>query len=140
VCACSEPRASQSHTQGHSNDNRFVEQKNDSLVRAYLGHLHLYTHQHVEMLTALNTYNLFQPVLRQIERKAVPLPNGTVRILRKHDVAATLLTRLLRAKPPISSRVTEKLIQQRQGISPLALNREIHQQLATLYRLAAPDT
>lgn len=129
---------------GHANDNRFVEQKNDTLVRAYLGHLHFHTYQHVEMLNALYErmgpyYNLFQPVLRQIERKAVPLPDGTVRIARKHDVAATPLARLLRAKPPISSRVAEQLIQKRQSINPLALHREIHQQLAILYRLAAPD-
>jgi transposase InsO family protein len=129
---------------GHSNDNRFVEQKNDTLVRAYLGHLHFYTHQHVQMLNDLYErmgpyYNLFQPVLRQIERKAVPLPDGTVRIVRKQDVAATPLTRLLRAKPPISRRVAEQLIQQRESINPLALHREIHQQLAILYRLAAPD-
>jgi len=130
---------------GYSNDNRFVEQKNGSLVRAYLGDLHLYTRQHAEMLTALYErmglyYNLFQPVLRQVERKAIPLDNGTVRIVRKHDIAATPLARLLRAKPPISKRVAEQLIAQREGINPLALKREIHQQLATLYRLAAPDT
>ena len=53
----------------HKNDNRFVEQKNDTLVRAYLGHRRLDT---VAQTLALNRlydrmwlyYNLFQPVMR----------------------------------------------------------------------------
>jgi len=130
---------------GYCNDNRFVEQKNSSLVRAYLGHLHLYTHQHAALLNALYElmgpyYNLFQPVLRQIERSAVSLPNGTVRVVRKHDVAATPLARLLRAKPPLSRSVARQLTEKRDAINPLALKRLIHRQLATLHKLATPDT
>lgn len=130
---------------GYSNDNRFVEQKNGSLVRAYLSHLHLYTRQHLSLVTVLYEtmrpyYNLFQPVLRQVERKAVTEPNGTIRIVRRHDVAATPLARLLRAKPPISSKVSEELKKQRDAINPLALKREIHCQLATIYGLAASET
>jgi hypothetical protein len=53
----------------HKNDNRFVEQKNATLVRAYLGHGRLDT---PGQCAALNTlydqmwlyYNSFQPVLR----------------------------------------------------------------------------
>ena len=47
-------------------------------------------------------YNLFQPVLRQIERTAVLRPNGTVSIKREQDRARTPLQRLLAADPPIS--------------------------------------
>jgi len=50
------------------NDNRMVEQKNDTLVRQYLGHLRLDSPEQVTMLNALYEqmwlyYNLFQPVL-----------------------------------------------------------------------------
>jgi IS30 family transposase len=130
---------------GYCNDNRFVEQKNGSLVRAYFGHLRLYTHQHVALLNTLYElmgpyYNFFQPVLRQIDRRAVPLPNGTVRIVRHHDIAATPLARLLRAKPPLSRSVARQLTDQRDTTTPLALKREIHRQLAALYKLATPNT
>ncbi len=45
-----------------------VEQKNDTLVRQYLGHLRLDTPEHVAALNVLYEqmwlyYNLFQPVL-----------------------------------------------------------------------------
>ncbi len=130
---------------GYCNDNRFVEQKNGSLVRAYLGHLHLYTRQHLDLLTALYEqmgpyYNLFQPVLRQIERNAVYRSDGTVRIQRRHDTAATPLMRLMRASPPISTRVSRELKEQRYATNPLALKRQIHRQLDTIHRLADPTT
>jgi IS30 family transposase len=129
---------------GYCNDNRFVEQKNGSLVRAYLGHLHLYTRQHLDHVKALYEkmgpyYNLFQPVLRQTERTAEVQRDNTVRITRKHDMAATPLARLLRAKPPISRKTATSLEEQRQDINPLALKRDIHRRLATIYKLAAPE-
>jgi hypothetical protein len=51
------------------NDNRFVEQKNDSLVRAYFGSARLDTPEQGTALNAINDqmwgyYNRFQPVLR----------------------------------------------------------------------------
>ena len=57
----------------HKNDNRFVEQKNDSLVRQLVGYQRLETPEQVEALNALYTdmgvyYNLFQPVLRLAEK------------------------------------------------------------------------
>jgi IS30 family transposase len=130
---------------GYCNDNRFVEQKNGSLVRAYLGHLHLYTREHLDHVKALYEkmgpyYNLFQPVLRQIERTAERKEDGTVRITRKHDTAATPLARLLRAKPPISRQTATSLEEQRQAVNPLALKRDIHRRLTAIYKLAAPKT
>lgn len=81
------------------NDNRFVEQKNATLVRAYLGHDRLDT---VEQTLALNRlyhhmwiyYNLFQPVLHQIEKTVVTLEDGSTRIQRRHDRARTPFERL----------------------------------------------
>lgn len=56
-----------------------MEQKNSSLVRAYLGDLYLHTSQHLALLKPIYEdmrlyYNLHQPVLRQTERAAVVLP------------------------------------------------------------------
>jgi len=128
---------------GYKNDNRFVEQKNDTLVRAYVGHLHLHTRQHVRLLNALYSdmwlyYNFFQPVLRQIERTAALKPDGTCRITRKHDVAKTPLKRLLQATPPLGRALADRLTNQRDLTNPRALNRKIHQQLDLIYESAAP--
>jgi len=129
---------------GYKNDNRFVEQKNGSLVRAYLQELYLYTPQHALMLNALYEqmriyYNLFQPVLRQTARWARIDAHGVPRILRTQDVAKTPLTRLLMAKPPIARRRAQSLQDQRDETNPRQLNRCIHERLARIYQVALQD-
>ena len=79
----------------HKNDNRFVEQKTATLVRAYLGHLSLETAEQVAQLNALYEqmwiyYNLFQPVLHLAEKRRV---EGKLR--RIWDQAQTPYQRLL---------------------------------------------
>lgn len=82
------------------NDNRFVEQKNSTLVRAYVGH-EIFTSPHeVEQLNELYDlmriyYNYFQPVLRQIDRHVEKDAHGVTRAIRKQDAARTPLQRLL---------------------------------------------
>lgn len=79
----------------HKNDNRFVEQKNSSLVRAYVGYERL---DHVAQCAALNAlydklwlyYNLFQPVMHMVGKQ---MADGKLR--RKHDLAKTPYQRLL---------------------------------------------
>ncbi|HLE80082.1 MAG TPA: integrase [Dehalococcoidia bacterium] len=79
----------------HKNDNRFVEQKNATLVRAYVGYERLDT---LGQCVALNVlydqmwvyYNLFQPVLHLVGKEAV---NGKLR--RQWDHAQTPYQRLL---------------------------------------------
>ncbi len=76
------------------NDNRFVEQKNSTLVRAYLGTARLDTATQAAVLNALydqmwGYYNLFQPVMHLKEKVA----SGT-RLLRKWDTAQTPFSRL----------------------------------------------
>ena len=129
---------------GYKNDNRFVEQRNSSLVRAYLDHLHLYTREHVALLNALYEemwlyHNFFQPVLRQVERSAVLQANGICRIIRKHDVAKTPLQRLLQAKPPLSRTLAQRLQALYNDTNPLTLKRKIHQLLVVIYQVAARD-
>ena len=126
---------------GHHNDNRFVEQKNSSLVRAYLGSLPLHTSAQRRALDQLYEdmwlyYNFFQPVLRQTERTAVRGPDGVIRIRRKQDRARTPLERLLSAKPPISRETRERLLKLYNQTNPLALKRSIHAQIKTLIAMA----
>jgi hypothetical protein len=82
------------------NDNRFVEQKNSPLVRAYLGHDRYDT---VAQTMALNRlydkmwlyYNFFQPVMRLEEKIVCPATDGhPTRITRRHDQARTPFERL----------------------------------------------
>jgi hypothetical protein len=129
---------------GCKNDNRFVEQKNSSLIRAYLGNLYLYTPTHRALLDKLYAdmglyYNLFQPVVRQTSRHAEVGANGVVRIVRAQDRAATPLERLLRAKPPLASATREQLVALHHDTDPLELKRRIHRQLTELTRLAQLD-
>jgi len=126
---------------GYHNDNRFIEQKNSSLVRAYLGDLPLHTYQQMRALGALYEdmwlyYNFFQPVLRQRERIAVTGTDGIVRIRRKQDRACTPFERLLTAKPPISKETRIQLQALVQRTNPLALKRRIHAKLNELTELA----
>ncbi len=79
----------------HKNDNRIVEQKNDTLVRAYVGHRRLDTLEQCKALDALYDrmwlyYNLFQPVLHLIAKEVVEN-----RIKRKWDEAETPYGRVL---------------------------------------------
>jgi len=129
---------------GYKNDNRFVEQKNSSLIRAYVDHLHLYTATHRDLLAHLYEdmwcyYNLFQPVVRQTSRTVTSGTNGLCRIVRKHDRAATPLQRLLLAKPPLARATAEHLQALHHNTDPLALKRRIHRQLGELARLADQD-
>jgi len=129
---------------GIKNHNRFVEQKNSSLVRAYFGNLYLYTRQHVRLMNEIYKemwlyYNFFQPVLRQIERSATMRPNGLCRIKRKQDGAKTPLERLLLAKPPISRGTAQHLQALYEQTNPHALKQSIHEQLDRIYQLSEQD-
>jgi len=126
---------------GQSNDARFVEQKNSSLVRAYLGTLHLHTKEQRDQLNALYElmwlyYNFFQPVLRQVDRSVARGADGIVRVRRKQDRARTPLVRLLEATPPISREMQERLLALREQTNPADLNRCIHHHLGVLHAAA----
>lgn len=112
-----------------------MEQKNSSLVRAYLGSTPLYTHQQLKALQALYAdmwiyYNLFQPVLRQVHRSASIAPDGIVHVRRTHDSARTPFERLLEAQPPISRASREGLQDLMARTSLLALRDRVYEQVA----------
>ena len=119
------------------NDNRFVEQKNATLVRAYLGQARLDTPAQLAALNALYEqmwvyYNLFQPVLHLTEKVAT----GTC-IRRKWDTAQPPLTRVLATKVLSEERRAE-LAARVQATNPRALRRHIYQALHELLQADLP--
>src|SRR5207244_1875561 len=82
------------------NDNRHVEQKNDTLVRQYFGELRLDTAEQVAVGNALYErmwvyYNLFQPVMHLSEKTV----DGD-KVRRTWDEAQTPFQRLLATGGP----------------------------------------
>ncbi len=119
------------------NDNRFVEQKNATLVRAYLGTTRLDTPAQAAALNALYDhmwlyYNGFQPVLH-LQAKVT---QGT-RITRKWDTAQTPLTRLLATEvltPERRSALEARVVE----TNPRALRRTIYAALRELLQAEPP--
>jgi len=122
----------------HPNDNRFVEQKNDTLVRAYIGDWCLNT---VTQIRYLNTiyeklgryYNLWQPVFHQIEKCFVPATDSApAHTRRKHDRPIPPLERLIATKALLPHHVASLRAQQ-QAIDLWAFHEEILANLQHLY-------
>src|SRR5206468_2377862 len=116
----------------HKNDNRFVEQKNSSLVRQYFGTLRLDTPEQVAAMNALYEkmwlyYNLFQPVLHLTHKQGQP--DG---IVRKWDTAQTPYQRLV-ASGTLSAEQQAHLQALYEQTNPLRLREEIYQGLAALW-------
>jgi hypothetical protein len=116
------------------NDNRFVEQKNATLVRAYFGDARLDTPAQCAALNALYErmwlyYNLFQPVLHLSEKTA-----RGIRLRRRWDSARTPYERLA-ATPALPAARRATLDARYQTTNPRALRREIY---AGIEALLAP--
>ncbi len=112
------------------NDQRFVEQKNNTLVRAYLGHQRLDTVAQTNLLNLLYDkmwlyYNFFQPVMHLIEKTVVTTQNGSSRTRRRHDQARTPFDRLC-ATDAISEERRRQLAALRDPTNPRQLRREIY--------------
>jgi hypothetical protein len=121
-------------------DNRFVEQKNGSLVRDYLGYDRLDT---VAQTQAANQfydkmwvyYNLFQPVMRLEEKTYCPAQNGKpAHIKRRHDQARTPFDRLCETDA-ITEEHKRQLQRLQARINPRQLRQEIYAQIDYLFSL-----
>ena len=129
----------------HKNDNRFVEQKNSSIVRAYLGNDRLDT---VAQTMAVNQlydkvwvyYNLFQPVMRLSEKIVTPVEGQLPRVKRRYDQARTPFDRLCEAKA-ITQKRREQLEALRDRTNPRQLRQEIYDQIEYIFSLpnAVPE-
>ena len=114
----------------HPTDNRFVEQKNSSRVRAFLGDRRLDTVTQTRYLNQLYAqmdryYNCSQPVLHPIEKRWVPAADGHSGYIRRfHDTPRPPVTRLCNAKL-LSPAQQQALLAQQAAINPVALLRDI---------------
>jgi hypothetical protein len=123
----------------HKNDNRFVEQKNATLVRAFLGTVRL---DSVAQTRALNElyehmwlyYNLFQPVMRLREKTVCGLPDGRQRFRRRFDQARTPFDRLC-THPALPAPERDRLCALRAQLNPRRLRQGIYDQLDHLFAL-----
>lgn len=127
----------------HKNDNRFVEQKNSSLVRASLGFDRLDTVAHTLAANQLYDkmwiyYNLFQPVMhltaKSFSREAQP-----ARLKRTYDHASTPFDRLC-ATSAISQERREQLLTIREQTNPRQLRQEIQRLTDHLLSLPGADS
>lgn len=127
----------------HKNDNRFIEQKNDTLVRAYLGHARLDTLAQVDALNDLydemwTYYNLFQPVLHLVEKRVEPdAAGGRGRLRRKWDAARAPYQRLLETGV-LAAAERERLAMLHRETNPRQLRRQIYQAIPHLWRVVSP--
>lgn len=115
----------------HKNDNRIVEQKNSTLVRAYFGFIRLDSAAQCAAMNALYDrmwayYNLFQPVPHLVEKTA----EGD-RVRRRWDEARTPFERLVATGVlPAAERAALEAL--RDSLNPRALRREIYARLDDL--------
>ena len=122
------------------NDNRFVEQKNASLVRAYLGKVRL---EGTFMCGKLNElyeemwlyYNFFQPVMRLEEKRVLVREDGTRCVKHRYGCAQTPLERLCKSDA-MSEQAKERLLELRKKTNPRQLRRQIYQLLDDILRRA----
>ncbi len=123
------------------NDNRFVEQKNSTLIRAFLGDARLDT---VAQTLAVNHlydkmwvyYNLFQPVMRLTEKVLILNEGQPLRVKRRYDQARTPFDRLC-ATDAISQECRERLESLRDKTNPRQLRQEIYDLIDHIFAL--PD-
>lgn len=127
------------------NDNRFVEQKNSSLVREYLGQTRFDTVAHTEALNHFYDgmwlyYNCFQPVMRLTAKELLPTTNGIPQIRRHFDQARTPLDRLL-ATQTLGMKQAASLKVLRRDTNPRSLLKGLYRQRDDLLELplAPPD-
>jgi hypothetical protein len=121
------------------NDNRFVEQKNATLVRAYLGHRRLDTADQCDALNALYVemglyYNLFQPVLHLAAKE---VSGGKLK--RTWDEAQTPYQRLT-ATGIVTPTVAAGLAALHAATNPRQLRQQMYDALARLWESPPPTT
>jgi hypothetical protein len=130
----------------HKNDNPRIEQKNRTLIRAFLGYDRLDT---VAQLLAVNHlydlmwvyYNLFQPVLHIKEKVLIQEEGQPTRVVRRHDKAQTPFDRLSETDA-IRTEHREQLEGLRDETNPRQLRQEIYDTIDAIFALpsATPES
>jgi hypothetical protein len=115
------------------NDNCFVEQKNWTHVKKYVGYLRYDTLKELEILNdlyqnELRLYkNFFQPVIKLISKERI---GG--KIHRKYDLAKTPYQRVMESKE-VSEEKKQELKEIYNSLNPAELKRTIDKRLDLLY-------
>lgn len=109
---------------GKKNDNAFVEEKNDSIVRRWVGYGRYDTQEQVvvlnELYEVLRLYtNFFLPVMKLKEKVRV-----TSKVIKRYDNPTTPYRRILRAKD-VSKEVKDRLRKQYKTLSLVRLKKQI---------------
>lgn len=117
------------------NDNRFVEENNSSLVRAYIGHGRFDTQAHLIVLRQLYEklwlyHNFFQPVMRLKAKHYI----NPLKYRRQFDLAKPPLERLIE-KHILSPGVQQKLEALRKLTNPITLHSQIDSLISQLLEL-----
>ena len=117
------------------NDNRFVEQKNYTLVRAYTGHSRLDTSGQLHLLNEVYElmwvyYNFFQPVMH-LEKKT----HEDGKLVRKWDIAKTPYERL-KLRSVSNEEDKERLERLYKQTNPRQLRQQIYRLLSKLWKVA----
>ncbi len=119
----------------HKNDNRMVEQKNETLVRQYFGHERLEADQ-FEAMNRLydqmwNYYNLFQPVMHLKEKR---FEHDQVK--RRWDEARTPFERLIQTQV-LQEEHAQRLQDLYERTNPYLLRKRIYRQLEQMWPISA---
>ena len=106
------------------NDNNFTEQKNNDVMRRYVGYLRLQTEQEVALLNQLYDQlrllvNFFYP-----SRKLISRTRQGARVRRVYDDPQTPYQRVL-ACPEVSEDAKDRLRRQFDTLNPAELQREV---------------
>jgi hypothetical protein len=121
------------------NDNRFVEENNHSLIRAYIGHDRLDTQVQLKVLRQLHEklwlyHNFFQPVMRLQEKEYV----SPLLYRRKYDRAKTPFDRL-KEKNILKENIRLQLEALRDQTNPMTLRYQIDTLISHLLSLPPLD-
>lgn len=121
------------------NDNRFVEENNHSLIRAYIGYDRLDTQTQLKVLRLLYEklwlyHNFFQPVMRLQEKEYV----SPLQYRRKYDQAKTPFERL-KEKNILKVNTQLRLESLRYQTNPIALRNQIDGLISRLLSLPPLD-
>jgi hypothetical protein len=123
----------------HKNDNPFVEQRNANPIRAYLGYDRLDTVAQTRAVNDLydlmwHYHNLFQPVMRVVEKTVISLPGERTRVRRRYDDARPPFDRLCAAQALAPEQLAH-LTALREQTNPRLLLAAIEAQLEHIFSL-----
>ncbi len=123
----------------HKNDNRFVEQRNHFVVRAYIGYDRLDTVAQTILLNKIYQklwiyHNFFLPVRKTKEKIIIPSQGAKSKVKRVYDRARPPLERLEESEVVEAERL-ERLKRLRDSINPLRLREEIYSLIEELFSL-----